>query len=459
MMPDRPHWPGHLFDTHCHLHFPELSDDLDPVMERALEAQVRGILIPSVDLPSSVVSSRIAGERGLWSAAGFHPNHLEGASEESFRGVRRLCLLPQAAAVGETGLDRCRNRFPMELQLHWFRRQIELAEALGLPLTVHSRGAEEEVLEALPARPSFPVVLHSWSGGPETTKKAVSRGFYIGFTGAVTYRRSDPAKIFDGVPRELVLAETDAPFLPPEPLRGRRNEPAHVRLTARWIAGRWDVSMAEACSVLWENGLRAFRLHPGNRRTHLVYPMGAGLYVNLTGLCNSDCVFCVRKRVDGIGGYYLRHRGEPSREAVLAALEAAEPGEYSEVVFCGYGEPTMRPDLLAEAAEAASRAGAETRLNTNGLCLDHLSPDETADLLKRFTRVSISLNASGGVEYRRLCHGSCDGAWEKLMSFIRLVGKLGIPGRLTAVSGAGADIPRVRALAARLEMPFTLREG
>jgi TatD DNase family protein len=454
---DRPHWPGHLFDTHCHLHFPELCDDLDQVLDRARGAGIAGILVPSLDLPSSRVSSRIAGERDLWSAAGFHPNHLEEASEDNFRGIGRLCLLPQAAAVGETGLDHYRDRFPRELQLFWFQRHVHLAQALELPLVVHSRGAEEEVLDVLPRNPPFPVILHSWNGGSEATGKAVARGFHLGFTGAVTYRRSVPAGIFDAVPRELVLAETDAPFLPPEPFRGRRNEPAHTRETVRWIAGRWGVPVAEACSVLWENSLRAFRLHPGNRRTHLVYPMEGRLYVNLTGQCNSDCIFCVRKQRDGIGGYYLRHRAEPSRESVLAALEAARPRDYSEVVFCGYGEPTLRPDLLAEAADAASAAGVETRLNTNGLCLDHLGPLETADLLKRFTRVSISLNASGASEYRRVCPGRCDDGWEKLMSFIRLVGKLGIPGRLTAVSGSGADIPRVRALASRLEMPFTLR--
>ena len=454
---DRPHWPGHLFDTHCHLHFPEFSDDLDQVLDRALKAGIRGILVPSVDLPSSRASSGIAGERGLWSAAGLHPNHLEEASEDSFHGIRRLCLLPQAAAVGETGLDHYRDRFPRKLQLHWFQRQIGLAEALGLPLVVHSRGAEEEVLDVLPGNPSFPVILHSWNGGLETTGKALSRGFYMGFTGAVTYRRSASAGVFDAVPRELVLPETDAPFLPPEPFRGRRNEPAHTGVVARWIALRWGVPVAEACSVLWENSLRAFRLHPENRRTHLVYPLEDRLYVNLTGLCDSDCAFCVRKRQDGIGGYFLRHPEEPSRESLLAALKAAEPREYAEVVFCGYGEPTMRPDLLAEAADMASAAGAATRLNTNGLCLDRLSPEETGNLLRRFTRVSVSLNASGAAEYRRICPGGCDDGWEKLMSFIRLVGKLGISGRLTAVAGSGADIPKVRALASRLEMPFTLR--
>lgn len=455
---NRSHWPGLLFDTHCHLHFADFEPDLEDAVGRAFDSGVRGILVPSIDLESSIRSSSMARDLGLWSAAGFHPNHLEGASDPAFREVAALSLLPQAAAVGETGLDFYRDRFPRDVQTSWFRRHIDLSRALGLPLVVHSRGAEAEVLDLLPESPPFPVVLHSWCGQGAVTEKAVKRGFYFGITGAATYRKSAMARNLGLIPRELVLCETDAPFLPPEPHRGRRNEPAYCALTAARIALEWSLPVGETLSVLWENSLRAFRLSPGSRRTHLVYPIDGNLYVNITGRCNASCVFCIRNRQDGLGGYHLRHRDEPSQEAVLSALSVTDPAGYGEVVFCGYGEPTMRPDLLRTAADLVLSAGGRTRLNTNGLCLGHMTLRDAEDMLGRFQRVSISLNASGAAEYSRLCRGSGNDAWDNLMGFIRLVKRIGMPAVLTAVDGSGADMQRVRALADRLEMPVRERE-
>jgi len=169
--------------------------------------------------------------------------------------------------------------------------------------------------------------------------------------------------------------------------------------------------------------------------------------------------FCIRNRQDGLGGYSLRHRSEPSREAVLCALSVTDPSGYDEVVFCGYGEPTMRPDLLCEAAECVRSAGGKTRLNTNGLCPGHMTLSETEAMLGRFDRVSISLNASGAAEYSRICPGASPCGWENVMGFIRLVKRLAIPAVLTAVEGSGADIPKVRALAERLELPIIIREA
>lgn len=456
---NRSQWPGLLFDTHCHLHFDDFRPDLETVVNRAFDAGVRGILVPSIDLASSIRSSSIAHDFGLWSAPGFHPNHLEGATDHAFREVTGLALLPQTAAVGETGLDFYRDRFPRDVQTHWFQKHIDLSRDLALPLVVHSRGAEGAVLDVLPGNPGFPVILHSWCGSPDVTSRAVKRGFYFGVTGAVTYRKSLMARNLGLIPREMVLAETDAPFLPPEPHRGGRNEPALTTLTAARMAREWNLSVGEAFSILWNNSLRAFRLAPGNRRTHLVYPMDGRLYVNITGMCNASCVFCIRNRQDGIGGYNLRHRSEPSREEVLSAMSVTDPAGYDEVVFCGYGEPTMRPDLLCEAADFARSAGGKTRLNTNGLCLGHMTLRETEAMLGRFDRVSVSLNASGASEHARVCPGASASGWEDLMGFVRLVNRLRMPALLTAVEGSGADIPKVRALAERLELPIMIREG
>lgn len=457
MRVNRSHWPGLLFDTHCHLHFPDFADDLDTVVRNALEAGVRGMLVPSVDLDSSFRSSSIAEGYDLWSAAGFHPNHLEGASEEAFEEVAGLSLLPQAAAVGETGLDFYRNRFARHVQEHWFERHVKLSNDLGLPLLVHSRGAEEEVLEVIPESHRFPVILHSWCGGAETTRRAAARGFFFGVTGAVTYKKSSLPGILGLIPRGQLLVETDAPFLPPEPCRGTRNQPCNVPVIAARIGLELGLSLAQTFETLWNNSLRALLLSPETRRTQLVYPIGDRLYVNITGRCNASCRFCVRVFQDGIAGYHLRHRFDPSRESVLAALGAVSLAGYSEVVFCGFGEPTMRPDMLVEAADLVRAAGVATRLNTNGLCLDHMTVCETEAMLGRFTRLSVSLNASSTGEHRRICRSSCSNGWESLMAFIGIVRRLSIPAVLTAVAGSGADMGKVRGLADRFGLPLMVR--
>lgn len=449
------------FDSHAHLHFNHFDHDLEQVLERAALSGISHVMIPSVDLATAIKSAEIAEKHNCYSAAAFHPEHLPTEdADKGWREIRKVLMRPRTVAAGETGLDFHHETFSRDVQRHWFRKHIELAESIGYPLIVHSRDAEEEVLARLPEKPSVPVILHCWSGGKMATEKAVSRGFYIGVGGPLTYRKNTKRReIAAGVPSELILAETDSPFLAPEPFRGKRNEPAHARLVVerlRELQG-FGQSIEGVSFMLWENALRAFLLHPLARRADIVYRYDRSAYINITSRCCNSCIFCAGRTADGVGGNYLRHREDPGEDLVLSTLDAFPLEDFGETVFCGLGEPSLRSGLVVKCSERLSRRGVTTRLNTNGLCTSFMGDEAVLELIRAVDSVSISLNASAADEYRRICRPSLENAWEHLMKFIRLVRQAGVKATLTAVKGSGADIPRVESMAGRLGLPFRVR--
>ncbi len=449
------------FDSHAHLHFHHFEKDLEEVLKRSVEAGISDIMIPSVDLSTSKRSSAIAEKYSCWAASAFHPEHLPEENEEfQWRAMRKTLIAPRTVAVGETGLDFHHESFSRDVQIEWFQKHISLARAIGFPLVVHSRNAEEQVLEELPERIEVPVVLHCWNGDSNTTKKAVARGFYIGTGGPLTYRKNGKLRgMIAEVPPELLLAETDSPFLPPEPFRGRRNEPAYTRLvieTIRELQGCF-LSIEGTSFMLWENTLRAFLLHPVNRRADIVYRYGDSAYINLTSRCGNNCRFCIRRSADGIGGHFLRHMEDPPEDLVLSTLDALPLDDFHEVVFCGFGEPTLRSGLILKCCRILTSMGVKTRLDTNGLCTSFMEEEKVLELIRSVDSVNVSLNASGAVEYRRICRPSRDDAWDHLMKFIKLVRSSGVEATLSAVKGSGVDTERLHSFAERLGIKLRLR--
>jgi TatD DNase family protein len=446
------------FDTHCHLCDESYAADLVGVLARAREAAISGILVPG----TSTLSSRAAWELAsrvpwLHAAAGIHPESAGEASEDDLAGIRRLLPSAEVIAVGETGIDlHYADGPPAAAQEALFERHIGMAEAFGLTLVVHSRDAEESVMRILGANRPFPVVLHCWTGSESDAMEASGRGFYIGFAGPVTYPANGRLRrLAAALPRDRVLAETDGPYLPPAPLRGRRNEPSFLVHVVEGIASAWGCPVSAARATLLENSMRALQLGR-HRRTDLVYMLNDRIYMNITGQCSNRCRFCIREKSDGIGGFLLRHDAEPDEGRLGRLVGMLDAGEHEELVFCGYGEPTMRPRLLGELAEAASRRGFRVRLNTNGLCLGWLSPEEALGMLAPFDTVSVSLNAPGPEEYRNLCRPASPDAWENLLAFIRLARRV-CRVRASAVRFPGLEMDRVRALSRDLGVEFMER--
>jgi len=229
-----------LFDTHAHLHFPEFGDDLDAVLARAREAGVRRMLTIGTDLPSSHAAVALAGrEPDVWAAVGVHPHDAAGADEAALAELERLAADPRVIAIGETGLDFFRNLSPRDAQERAFRSQLELARRTRKPVIVHCRDAHEETLGILAAARVGEIggVMHCFSGDVAIARRCLELGLLISLAGPVTYPNPralpEVARI---VPADRLVIETDCPFLPPQPFRGKRNEPAYMAITAARIA-------------------------------------------------------------------------------------------------------------------------------------------------------------------------------------------------------------------------------
>ncbi len=419
-----------------------------------------GFLVPGTDAASSEAAADLAASHpGVFAAAGIHPSEAEAGSVGALRSqVLRTALRPEVIAIGETGMDMHRPGAPAGTQADLLAAHLHAAEALGLPLVVHSRDAEPEVLEVLGDAPRCPVVLHCYTGPGESARRASERGFMVGLAGAVTYRaNSGLRETVASLPPESLLLETDAPWLSPEPVRGGRNEPANVRHVLRAVAGALGRPEREVAEQTTRSARRTLGL-AAPRRTDLVYVLRGTIYLNITGRCTNSCTFCIRGLTEGLGGYHLAHHGEPEAwrlRRLVGLLEPSWSGS-GELVFCGYGEPTMRPGLLRELADAASRRGFRVRLNTNGLCLSRMEEGETRRMLAPFDVVSVSLNAPDAETYERVCRPGTGDAWRELMAFIRLAAEMKDV-RLTAVGRSGVEEEATGDLASSMGLSFRMR--
>ena len=253
-----------LVDSHCHLDFPGLIDDLGGVLARARAADVRAMLTISTRLSTfpSVLALAEA-HANVWCSTGVHPHQ---SGEEGPKGPDDLvnnAAHPKVIAIGEAGLDYHYDYGPREAQAAGFKAHIEAAQATGLPLVVHTRDADADTLAILAeglARAPYGCVIHCYSSTPELGHRAIEMGFHLGIGGVLTFKRSDELRAtVKDVPRERVLLETDSPYLAPVPKRGKPNEPAYVAYVAEVLAEVWGVEKDEVARVTTANFFRLFR--------------------------------------------------------------------------------------------------------------------------------------------------------------------------------------------------------
>ncbi len=259
-----------LIDTHTHLYFDDFQEDFEATLQRAHEANITDMILPAVDLPTSnQIVELIDQHTSLWGAVGFHPNSSFAFKPNDLDELRKLSQHRKVIAIGEIGLDYYWDKSPKETQHTVFVKQLELAAELELPVIIHNREASEDTLtileawvEALPASlKTRPGVLHSFSAPADIAERALNAGFYLGFTGPITYKNADELRhIASNVPLDRILVETDAPFLTPTPYRGKRNESAYVRLVAERLATLKQMSLDALAQATTENTLRLFQL-------------------------------------------------------------------------------------------------------------------------------------------------------------------------------------------------------
>ncbi len=229
-----------LFDTHAHLHFPEFAGDLAEVLARARAAGVRRTLTVGSDVETSRAAVALAArEADVWASVGVHPHDAGEADAAALAEIERLAGAPRVVAIGECGLDFFRNLSPREAQERCFRAQLGLARRVGKPVIVHCRDAHEETLAILAeegvGEPGG--IMHCFSGDVALARRCLDLGLLISLAGPVTYPKARALPdVATFVPANRLGVETDCPFLPPQPYRGKRNEPAWVAITAARVA-------------------------------------------------------------------------------------------------------------------------------------------------------------------------------------------------------------------------------
>ncbi|MCI0710008.1 MAG: TatD family hydrolase [Chloroflexi bacterium] len=259
-----------LVDTHCHLDFGAYDEDRERVIQNAIDAGVTRIINPGTDFASSQRAINLAHQHDeIFAAVGVHPNSTVGWSPEVLSGIETLAANEKVVSIGEIGLDYYRDKSPKVTQHHAFETQLELAAKLELPIIIHNRDASEDVIailrEWIPTLPDSltdrPGVLHSFSASWTIAEKALEMGFYLGFTGPVTFKKADDLRVIaTRVPIDRILVETDGPFLTPHPYRGKRNQPAYVAYVADRIAALHLMDTETFAAQTTDNAERLFGL-------------------------------------------------------------------------------------------------------------------------------------------------------------------------------------------------------
>lgn len=250
-----------LIDTHAHLHLPAFDQDRPAVFERAATTGVARMLEIGYDLPSSQAAITLSEQYPqVYAVVGVQPNHAHEAPSTWLDDIRALAAHPKVVAIGEIGLDYYWDHAPHDLQAQFFQQQLTLARELALPVVIHSRDAQDDTVRMLRAEASGqPGVLHSFSGDWRYASACLDIGFMLSFSGPVTFPKAHALHdVARRAPLDRILIETDSPYLSPHPLRGRRNEPARVRLVAERVAALRDISLEELAPILWSNAERLF---------------------------------------------------------------------------------------------------------------------------------------------------------------------------------------------------------
>lgn len=252
-----------LFDTHAHMDDASFDEDRESLLA-ALPQQGIGLLMnPGCSLASSRNASRLSQQYDyIYAAVGSHPDAADEVNDDVLEEYRKLCKLnPKIRAIGEIGLDYHYEDIPRALQLKAFRDQMALAAELALPVIVHERDAHADGMAVVEEFPTVTGVFHCYSGSLEMAKELVKRGWYIGFTGVLTFKNARKAvEVASQLPLDRLVLETDCPYMAPEPFRGKRNHPGYLYRMAEKLAELRGMTPEEIQAITMENGKRLYRI-------------------------------------------------------------------------------------------------------------------------------------------------------------------------------------------------------
>jgi len=465
-----------LIDTHCHLEMDDFNPDREDVIKRAKEAGIEAIITIGSDLEGNIGSIELSKKYDfIYSSVGFHPHDAKDFTEEIFEKIKQWATeyriignppIPhlekggeggKVVAIGEIGLDYYYDNSPREIQKDVFIKQLRYAKEINLPVIIHSREAKKDTLEIIKESGINKGVLHCFSGDIDMAEKAIAMGFYISIAGPVTFKNAKrPGEIAKAIPDDYLLIETDAPYLTPEPFRGKRNEPSYLVYTAEKIAALRGISLEDLSRITTINARRLFKIGRMSEKGEIAYKIRDNLYLNITNRCTNACSFCIRFHTDYVKGHNLRLSDEPDEEELKDAI--GDPSTYKEVVFCGYGEPLLRLDLVKNVAAWIKQNKGRVRIDTNGhgnLIHGRNILPELKDIVDS---ISISLDAHDEDTYNRICRPTFKNAYREVIAFIKEAKKFIPEVKITVVTVEGVDIEKCKKIAGDLGVEFRVRE-
>lgn len=256
--------PSFLIDTHSHLDFDRFDNDREAVIERARDENVKAMVTIGIDYKTSQAAVKIAEEHtNVFAAVGFHPHDAKTMTDEYFQELVLLLSHPKVVAIGEVGLDYHYDYSPRDVQRRVFRQFLDLSLETQMPLIIHTRESDEDVLEIIQnrAKKGWRGVFHCFAGDVAMAHRVLDLGFLISFTGNITFKNSRAAGVMQQTPLEKLMIETDSPFMAPTPHRGKRNEPAFVKHVAEKIAEMKGVPLDEVVEITTQNAIDLFGLN------------------------------------------------------------------------------------------------------------------------------------------------------------------------------------------------------
>ena len=250
-----------LFDSHAHLNDARFDEDREALIQKLQEEHVDLVLNPGADIETSISSVELANKYDfIYAAVGVHPHDVKDLDDTAIDTLRTLAT-ENVVAIGEIGLDYYYDNSPREVQKEWFKKQIELANELKLPIIIHDRDAHGDTFEIIKSTksPEIGCVLHCYSGNVELAREYVKMGCYISISGTVTFKNNKKTKeVVREIPLDRLLIETDSPYMAPTPHRGKRNDPSLVQFVADTIAVEKGISYEKVCEATKENAKKFF---------------------------------------------------------------------------------------------------------------------------------------------------------------------------------------------------------
>jgi TatD DNase family protein len=394
-----------FIDTHAHLFYPNFSEDIDEVIERAKSSEIDYIIVPATDIETAKQTLALADKyEMIYAQVGVHPHETKDWTNNNLKVIEELAQHPKVVAIGEIGLDYYYDFSPKEKQIEAFRAQIELALKLDLPVVVHNRESDEDIMQIVREYCSSGLrgQFHCFNGSLSDARDLIRMKHFISFTGNITFKKADLLRdTLSNIRLHYIMLETDSPFMTPVPYRGKRNEPSYVKYIAQQIAELHKIPVEEVARITSINAFRLFGIG-AEPETKYTYRIKNSLYVNITNRCNADCFFCTHKSDAIIDGYNLKMTKNIEPPAEKYIEEIGNPSRYNEIVFCGYGEPTIRWDVVKKIAGYVKNNGGRTRLDTNGHGSFINKHDITPEMRGLIDVVSISINTHDPRKYAEI---------------------------------------------------------